>query len=196
MVSDITVLVVRGEPARGRRCASRLRPTYEVERAGTVASALARLERESDSDVGVVLVDDELADGPAEAVVRGMRERGVEARTAVFTESVPAADVVDRGFDEFLVTPAAADELHATVRRLADLRAYTTKVRKSAELATERARIEAREEGAARDTTEEKQYSTVIDRLESLEHEIRAIGSRFGATDYRAAFRDVGEDGR
>jgi DNA-binding response OmpR family regulator len=195
MASDITVLVVTGDRARGRRCASRLRPTYEVERAGTVADALARLGGQSGSDPAVVLVDEELSDGPPEAVTRGMRQRGVEARAAVFTDGVPSTDVADRGFDEYLVAPAAADELRATVRRLADLRAYTTKVRESAELATERARIEADDREAVGGGAGRGRYSTVTDRLESLEREIRTIGSRFGATDYRAAFRDVGENG-
>ncbi|MFC4356890.1 HalX domain-containing protein [Halobium salinum] len=191
MESEATVLIVTENRERGRRCASYLCTAYAVRTAGSVAGAREALD--DDPKVDVALVDDELPDGPAEGVLRAMQDRDVLARAGVFTEGVPETDVAERGFDEYLVTPPADDELHSAVRRLVDLLSYDVKLRESAELVSERASMEATEGGAEAEPADDR-YDRVTARLESLERDIRSIGGRFGATGYRAAFRDVGEE--
>ncbi|MFC6723760.1 HalX domain-containing protein [Halobium palmae] len=188
MESNAAILIVSGNRERGERCASYLRPAYEVTTATDVESARAALDREID----VVFVDDDLPDGSGEDVVRVLRGRDVRARAAVFTPSVPQDDVADRGFDEFLVTPVADDELVAAVERLLDLLAYDEKLRESAELASERASMAA---GTAEESGDvEARYSHVNARLDQLEEDLRTIGGRIGTTGYRVAFRDIGDE--
>jgi DNA-binding response OmpR family regulator len=194
MVCEASVLIVTGNRERGRRCASHLSTVYDVRTAVSVADARDALDE--NDEVDVVLVDDDLPDGPGEGVVRAVRDRGVLARAAVLTSRVPTTDVAERGFDEFVVTPAADDELHTAVRRLLDLLTYDVKLRESAELVSERASLSV-EDGdthAPEVGNADDRYDRVSARLESLERDIRTIGGRFGATGYRAAFRDVGDD--
>lgn len=194
MESDATVLIVTENRARGQRYASHLCTRYVVRTAQSVDGAREALD--DDPDVDVLLVDDSLPDGPGEGVVRAARDRAIPARAAVFTARVPRSDVAERGFDEYIVTPPADDELHAAVRRLLDLLSYDEKLRESAELATERASIEAgpSPDTEARNADDSDRYARVTARLESLERDIRTIGGRFGATGYRAAFRDIGDE--
>lgn len=188
MKSNAAILIVSGNRERGERCASYLRPTYEVDTAADVESAREALDRRTD----VVFVDEELPDGTGEDVVRSIRGRSIRARAAVFTPEVPRDDVSDRGFDEFLVTPVADDELQSAVERLLDLLAYDEKLRESAELASQRASMAA---GVAEWSGDiEDRYSHVTARLDQLEDDLRTIGGRIGATGYRAAFRDIGDE--
>lgn len=201
MESNAGILIATGSGERGRRYASYLRPTYEVETATSVAGARAALDRLGDRDgedghsgVDVVLADDTLPDGSGEEILRAVRDRGYSARAAVFTPDVPSRDVAERGFDEYLLTPVADDELLAAVDRLLDLRVYDAKLRESAALASERASLLTRAADDPDADAGDARYAWVSTRLDQLEEELRTIGGRFEATGYRAAFRDIGNE--
>lgn len=112
-----TVLIVDDEPALVDGRAAQLADQYDTRTAYDGEAALEVLDGE-DGDVDVVFLDRRMPGRPGEAVLEAIRERGYGCRVVMLTGVEPDADVVEMGFDEYLVKPVEADDLRAVVERL------------------------------------------------------------------------------
>lgn len=109
-----TVLFVDDEPALADGHAAQLSDEHDTRTAHDGRSALETL----DADVDVVFLDRRMPGLTGEEVLEAIRENGYDCRVVMLTGVEPAADIVEMGFDEYLVKPVGADELRATVDRL------------------------------------------------------------------------------
>jgi len=114
------VLVADSDPAVTDELATHLRSGFTVRTAYDSADALAAL----DPDVGVVLLDPDLAGLSARRVLDRATTDTVDCQVAALAAEATSVD--GTAFDEILLKPIAPDHLRETVDRLARRSAYRT----------------------------------------------------------------------
>ncbi|MFB6205615.1 MAG: hypothetical protein ABEJ05_03680 [Haloglomus sp.] len=128
-------LVVGGSRAEQERWTEALVPLV---RPTAVADGAAALER-IDSEVDVLLVHRDLPDQAASDLVVRAREQGYTFRAALLAETTPEEDVVEQGFDTWLLTPVEEELLTRTVEGLLACRRYDRAISNLYTLASEQA---------------------------------------------------------
>lgn len=156
---DPVVLVVADDHERAALYADWLGSRWPIRVAHDEAAAVEALG----DPVSVALVDRDLGDGAAGAVLSAVRRRGLDCRVAAVTGVVPDADVVELAVDDYLVKPVEPDELRGTVSELLLRSRYDEHVREYFALACKRALLEAEYDSATLEAREE--YAELCDRL-------------------------------
>lgn len=182
------VLVVEDEPDLADLYAEWLVDSYEVHVAYEGASALAELN----GGVDVVLLDRRIPDLSGDEVLEEIRERGIDCRVAMVTAVTPDEDIVEMGFDDYLVKPVSREDLQRVVERLLRRSTHTADVREFFALASKKAVLDAESSAPERESSEVyaelerslREKSEAIDAtLENLEHE-----------DFEVLFYDLQDD--
>ncbi len=141
------------------------------------------------SGIDVVLLDRRMPDMTGDEVLDKLREMDGESRIAMVTAVQPDFEVLDMGFDDYLVKPVSPDELERTVAKLLELSEYSAEVRRYYSLVTKRSWLETEKSVHELESNEDyQQLRSEISRLESRLDE--ALGA-FSAADYEDAFRDI-----
>lgn len=109
-----TVLFVDDEPALADGHAAQLSDRYDTRTAYDSRSAIETV----DDAIDVVFLDRRMPGTRGEAILESIREEGYDCRVVMLTGVEPDVDVVEMGFDEYLLKPTGADELRETVDRL------------------------------------------------------------------------------
>lgn len=109
-----TVLFVDDQPALADGHAAQLTDHCETLTAYDGESALEVL----DEDVDVVFLDRRMPGLDGGSVLEAIRERDHDFRVVMLTGVEPDADVVEMGYDEYLVKPVDGEALRDTVERL------------------------------------------------------------------------------
>jgi DNA-binding response OmpR family regulator len=182
------VLVVEDQPDLADLYREWLAAEYEVRVVNEGASALSALDDATD----VVLLDRRMPDLSGDEVLARVRDRGLDCRVAMVTAVTPDVDVIEMGFDDYLVKPVTCEELHAAVERLvrrsshsADLQEFFSLARKKAVLDTER---------AAGQPPSNEAYAQLDARVRETS---RALEERLGQLepeDYEVLFYDLPAD--
>jgi DNA-binding response OmpR family regulator len=102
-----TVLVVDDEPRILELYAKWLEGSYEVRTAENGEAALDVI----DDAVDIVLLDRRMPDMTGDMVLDRIREWGYDPWVVMVTAVNPDTDVVDLGFDDYLLKPVQRDEL-------------------------------------------------------------------------------------
>ena len=178
------VLVVDDESAITEMYALWLDDDYAVETANDGATALATMSSATD----VVLLDRRMPDLSGEEVLSTIRDQGWDCRVAMVTGVTPDADVIEMGFDDYLVKPVDREELTATVQALERRAAYDRRARELYALAAKRATL--RTEGEDTEDVEEA-IAELDERIAELNEDATMAIAEFDTTDFRAVFRDV-----
>ncbi|MFB6138237.1 MAG: response regulator transcription factor [Halobacteriaceae archaeon] len=180
-----TVLVVEDERDLADLYADWLADEYDVRVAYTAQEALETV----DDEVSVVLLDRRLPDRPGSEVLATIRERGLECRVAMVTAVDPDFDIVEMGFDDYLVKPVSRAELRETVDGLLSQRSYDERMREYAALARKRAVLESEKDQAK--LAENEAYQELLERLDELSGEVDDLVAGFDEQAFSAAFRDL-----
>ncbi|MGB9963453.1 response regulator [Halobacterium sp. CBA1126] len=183
------VLVVDDDEALTEVYAEWLADRYEVDTATTGEGAL----RELDDGVDVVLLDRRMPELSGDEVLDRIRSAEYDCRVAMVTGVRPSTDVVDLGFDEYLVKPVDRSDLHDVVDTLLDRSAYDDHLQELYALASKRALLEAEAEDG--DVELDESYRELVARIRELEDRIDDAVEEFGFEDFRVAFRDVPDKG-
>ncbi len=186
MVQDVTVLIVEDEPTVADLFAAFLEPRFETRIATTVAEALDTI----DERIDVALLDRRLPDGPGRLVLESIRDRGYDCRVAMVSAVTPDFDILELGFDHYLVKPVTREELYEAVETLLNRATFDAKLREAASLVTKRVVLEAEKSSNELDLSTE--YARLESRIDTLESDIDKINHQFTTSDYRAMFRDIG----
>ena len=181
------ILIVEDEPEVAALYRGYLRDQYEVEVVHTGEDALDALDTETDA----VLLDRRLPDMAGSEVLAGIRERGLDCRVAMVTAVEPDVDIVEMGFDLYLVKPATRDDIHQAVERLDTRANYDDKLRRTAALVTKRTLLES--ERPQSELGESSEYGALLDRIDSLQADLDDLGTAFSPDDYRMLVRDIGD---
>lgn len=183
------VLIVDDDEALTTVYATWLQDEYDVQTATSGREALDVL----DADVSVILLDRRMPGLPGEAVLDAVRDAGYDCRVAMVTGVRPDADVLDLGFDDYLVKPVSGDDLRGAVDRLLERQTYDDRLQQYYALASKRAALEAELDRSTEPTRIQDAIQTVDSRLERIQHEMSRVVDSFGFDDFRVAFRDLAE---
>jgi len=183
--SDTKVLVVEDERDLADTYALWLGEVYDVELAYSGAAALEAV----DETVDVVLLDRRMPGTSGDEVLERIRAAEHTCRVAMITAVQPDFDIVEMGFDDYLVKPVFGDALRDMVERLVRRSAYDETAREYFALVSKRAALVAHRTDLERQTSEE--FAALEARIGEVEATLDETVSSMDAADFAALFRDV-----
>lgn len=178
-----TVLVVEDERDLADLYAAWLDDEYDVRRAYDYEAALEA----ADADVDVALLDRRLQERSGDEVLAAVRERGLDCRVAMVTGVDPGFDVLDMGFDDYLVKPVAQDELREVVEALLRRSEYDDLLQEQFAIASKLAALEARYSDVDLEASEE--YNRLRERFEEMRERTDATVAEFDDEDFVLALQ-------
>ena len=188
------VLVVEDEPDLADLYAAWLGDEYRVRTAYGGREALDQID-EADDAVDAILLDRRMPGLSGDEVLTAVRDRGIDCRVAMVTAVEPDFDILEMGFDDYLVKPVTSDTLRETVEGLLRRGEYDTEVQELFSLTSKKAMLES--EKSASDLADNEEYQRLTDRIEELRE--RADESRDAVAtddeDYEKLFQDFDTDG-
>ena len=197
-----TILVVEDDTSVTKLYVQFLEPDYTVLTAETATEGIELLREstarasessatvEADTTIDTVLLDRRLPDAPGEAVLEFIEEQALDCRVAMVTGVEPDFDIVDMGFDLYIVKPVTRSELLDAVETLSVRSEYGGLLREAASLASKRALLESEKSEDALTASEE--YSLLLERMNELDDELLDLAGSLSSDDYRVMFRDLG----
>lgn len=171
------VLVVEDEPDLAELYATWLSESYRVQTAEGGREALEKLHDE----VRVVLLDRRMPDLSGDEVLDAINDRDLSVRVAMVSAVEPDFDVLDMGFDDYLVKPVSKEELTTTVANLLARDAYGEGVQELFALSSKKALLEAEKDPTALEGTEE--YQRLLEDIDELRTELDETLARLSDTD-------------
>ena len=187
------VLVVEDEPDLADLYAAWLGDEYRVRTAYGGREALDELD-EADNEVDAILLDRRMPGLSGDEVLTAARDRGIDCRIAMVTAVEPDFDILEMGFDDYLVKPVTSDTLRETVEGLLRRGEYDTEVQELFSLTSKKAMLEA--EKSATDLASNEEYQRLTDRIDELRE--RADESRDAVAtddeDYEKLFQEFDTD--
>ncbi|GGL23441.1 DNA-binding protein [Halarchaeum grantii] len=187
MTDRPTVLVVEDDRDLADLYAAWLEGEHDVRIANTASEAL----EEFDAEVDVVLLDRRLPESSGDEVLSSIREEGSDAQVAMVSAVDPDFDIIEMGFDAYLVKPVTREELMDLVGRLLTRRVYTVEVREYFALASKRAALESRKD--AETLAENEEYQRLLADLEALESALDEEMGSLSDEDVVAVFKSLSD---
>jgi len=178
-----TVLVVEDRPEIATLYESWLSEDYDV----TVAHDGDEAVETFDGDVDVVILDRRLPGRPGDEVLAAIRETS-DCSVAMATAVEPDFDILEMGFDEYVVKPLTRGELIGAVERLLARDDYADALQEYFALAAKRSVLE---EHKSRAELEDERYREFTERIDELEVELAGIVDQFEHTDFAALFHSI-----
>jgi len=169
------VLVVDDDEAVADVYASQLSESYDVLTAYDGESALERVTE----DVDVVLLDRRMHGLSGREVLERIRGRDIDCGVVMVTAVDPGFDIVDMGFDDYLLKPVEGPELQSVVAETVNRLGKRAVVREYHALSAKVATLRVEKNPAELDESDE--YQRLVDRLDELETRIEE-----GAEESRA----------
>ena len=160
-----TVLVIDDEPDLADLYAAWLTDEYEVRTAYGGDEALDGM----DEDVDVALIDRLMPDLSGDEVLDRVREAGYNCRVAMVTAVEPDFDIIEMGFDDYLVKPVSREDLVDTVEQLLLRSEYDERIQQFFALASKKALLDSEKTEPELRASEE--YARLVDRLAVIREE-------------------------
>ncbi|AGB32207.1 response regulator receiver protein [Natrinema pellirubrum DSM 15624] len=181
-----SVLIVEDEPDLADLYAAWLEEECRVRTAYDGAEALDAI----DETIDVVLLDRRMPGLSGDTVLDTMRERSLDCRVAMVTAVEPDFDIVEMGFDDYLVKPVSGDELVDVIDQLLLRSTYDDQLREFFALASKKALLDDQKTAAERQSSQE--YAELEDRLAVLRVRVDDTMQELLAQDgYRQLWRDI-----
>jgi len=167
--SNPNVLVVEDEEDVAALYADWLKETCSVTLAHNGEAALGRIT----DNVDIVLLDRQMPGVSGDDVLERIRRDGFDARVAMVTAVDPDFDIIDMGFDDYLVKPVAEDELLTTVNQMMLRSTYSEQVQELFSLASKKAVLRKQKTDAELRASED--YARLEDRIAVLRADIDGV---------------------
>lgn len=120
-----------------------------------------------DDSLDVALLDRDMPDTSGDEVLKSIRDEGIDCRIGMVTAVEPDFDVLEMGYDTYVVKPITDPvQLRTLVESLLRRSTYSTDVRRLLTLSSKRATLEARIEQTELDDSEE--YRALISEIQRL----------------------------
>lgn len=161
-----TVLIVDDDPRLVDMHAGWLEDEYTVERAYNGEETFRQL----DESVDVVLLDRRMPGISGEEVLSRIREWNLDCRVVMLSAVDPDFDIVDMGFDAYIVKPGFRDEVRDVITDVLAREMHDERVQKYLALSAKEALLRAEKADAKLRNSEE--YARLTDRLDRLEADL------------------------
>lgn len=180
---DRTVLAVDDEEALTELYRIWLKDDYIVHTACSGREAIEALDRTID----VVLLDRHMSRISGEEVLTEIRRRDLPCHVAMVTAVDPDFDVIEMGFDEYMIKPVSEDQLRDVVDSLLDRRQYDAPLRNVLSLISKQQVLAAVKPDV--DLATQHEYATLVDQITEIQSSLDERIPSFDDEDFRAAFR-------
>jgi DNA-binding response OmpR family regulator len=184
-MSRSTVLVVEDQERLADLYETWLTREYTVRTAHTAAEAEGLLDAEMD----IALLDRRLPDGSGDDVLDMIRDAGIDARVAMVTAVDPDFDILEMGFDDYVVKPVTERDLHDIVEGLLERDQHSDELTRYYALASKRATLESEKSADELDASTE--YEELLEEFTDLRSSLRERGNNLDETDYEALFQEL-----
>jgi DNA-binding response OmpR family regulator len=184
--ADPVVLVVEDEPDLAELYTAWLSEHCTVRTAYDGEEAL----RQIDGAIDIVLLDRRMPGLSGDEVLDTIRERDIDSRVAMVTAVEPDFDIVEMGFDDYLVKPVSATDLLDTVDQLLLRSTYDEQLQELFALASKKAILDSQKTEAELRASEE--YARLEDRLAVLRAQIDdTVSELIDQDEYRRICHDI-----
>ncbi len=157
-----TVLVVDDETRLADLFATWLEAEWTVKTAYDGQSALDQL----DESVAVVLLDRRMPGLSGDEVLDEIRDQEMDCRVVMVTAVDPDFDIIEMGFDDYVVKPISKTELLEVVERVSDRAKYDATLQEYFSLSSKKALLEA--EKSERELQESTEYEQLMEQVTEL----------------------------
>ena len=186
MPSEPTVLIVEDEPDLANLYAAWLREACEVETAYNGSQALEAI----DESVDIVLLDRRMPGLSGDEVLSTIRDRDLDTRVAMVTAVEPDFDIIEMGFDDYLVKPVSKDELMGIVESVQSRSTYETDIQEYYALVSKKTLLES--EKSERELADNAEYQDLAARVDELRGRVDdAVSGMEDHDDFVGAFQDL-----
>ncbi|WP_254821037.1 response regulator transcription factor [Haloglomus halophilum] len=183
-----TVLVVDDEPDLTDLYAAWLDEGYETRVAYGGKEAIEAF----DEDVDVALIDRLMPEMSGDEVLEHIRETGHDCQVAMVTAVEPDFDIIEMGFDDYLVKPILRDELLEAVRNLLSRVEYDNQLRDLYALVSKRAALVTQK--SEEELSNSQEYQELEAEIEELQAELDRTAMELTDDDFEVAFRKLSEN--
>ena len=184
-MASATVLVVEDEVELADLYVEWLSDAYEVRTAYTAEDGRALLGEEID----VALVDRRLPDDPGDTLVDAIDEMGLDCRVAMVTAVDPDFDILDLGFDDYVVKPVSRDDLHELVEGLLSRSQYSEDVRRYYSLVSKQVALSSGK--PEEELAENDEYQALLEEMNALETQLSDRLDDLDEQDFTALFHEL-----
>jgi DNA-binding response OmpR family regulator len=182
--SPPNILVVEDETELAELFAEWLSEEYDVEVATDGETALELV----DDDTDVVLLDRLMPGLSGDEVLESIRERGLDPRVAMVTAVEPDFDVLDMGFDDYVVKPLFRADIQRLVRGLLERDAYDRELSELFSTVSKLAALEAHKEPD--ELADSEEYQRLKTELERTRERVERLEADMSEEDFEAVFYD------
>ncbi|PSQ18872.1 HoxA transcriptional regulator [Halobacteriales archaeon QS_8_69_26] len=188
--SGTELLVVDDETRLADLFSAWLGSEWNVETAYDGEQALAAMSE----SVEVVLLDRRMPGLSGDEVLEAIRSEGYDARVVMITAVDPDFDIVQMGFDDYLVKPVSKEELLDIVETVYTRSEYEAELQEYYSLTAKKALLEA--EKSERELERSTEYERLVERVEGLSEQVdRTVSGMSDHDDFVGAFQDIPDDG-
>lgn len=166
---DPKILLVDDDPQILELFEKFLEDTYDVEAALSGSDALDVMS----DKVDVVLLDRRMPGMKGSEVLAAIRERGYDCRVAMVTAVDPDVDIIDMGFDDYLIKPVTKPQLHNLIDSLLRWDDYDAVLLEYFEVARKVALLEENSNVEYHETNED--YQALKTRLADLQSKANEV---------------------
>jgi DNA-binding response OmpR family regulator len=185
MTDRPTVAIVEDERQLADLYAEWLSEEYEVRTAYRADEAMKVI----DDDVDILLLDRRLPAASGDDILADVRDRGIECQVAMVTAVDPDFDIIDMGFDDYVVKPLEREDLRELVKRLLTRGLYNDEVREYFSLVSKRANLETAK--SPTDLADDERYQELEAEIEALEDRLDDIVDQLEDEDFGAVLRTL-----
>lgn len=185
MGDESTVLIVDDEPDLADLYAAWLRDEYDVRTAYGGEEATAELE----SSIDVALIDRLMPRMSGDELLSHIREAEYDCRVSIVTAVEPDFDIIEMGFDEYIVKPVQRAEINEVVDALLTRSEYEDKLREFFALASKRAAL--RTEKCPRELENSTAYAELTTEFEQLRADLERTVDQLRPRDLDAEMRQL-----
>lgn len=183
-----TILLVDDEPLAHDLYQSHLSDEYEIRTARNGEQALEQL----DETIDIVLLDRRMPGMSGQEVLETIRDRGYGCMVAMLTVVEPDFDIIEMGFDEYLLKPVSPAELNATIDSLLARATYQEEIQRFLSLTTKQATIETQNDPDTLADNEE--YQALVDEVETTHKQANEQFEKIPSSDIDRLFRRLNQD--
>jgi DNA-binding NtrC family response regulator len=176
---DVTVLVLEDETELLDAYVEGLELEYDVHAAESASGATEQIERLG-SELDIALLDRRLPERSGDDVLKHIQSSSIDCRTAMVTAVDPSLDIIDMGFDDYVVKPVTPSDLRDVVERLLALEEYDEIYRELSEKRVKRSVLAAELSRAELERSDE--FRQLQSEIENLEAELASIESEIDDT--------------
>ncbi|WP_266075341.1 response regulator transcription factor [Haladaptatus caseinilyticus] len=135
-----------------------------------------------DDTLDIALLDRDMPRASGDDVLNTIRDRKLDCRVGMITAVEPNFDVLELGYDDYVVKPInSPDQLHGIVSTLIQRATYSTDVQRLLTLSSKRATLETRMEREELESRDE--YRELVSKIQSLKTSLSTTLDELDNTD-------------